>query len=545
MREKFDSIHSPTNLPITLSDPMVQTLLKKAKITTPEWNCLYPSPGVCGKSSDFDITLTFRLLRTICYLSPPHTGWNNLPNDSDHSLESGLTRIKWYRNNVYGHSQNMEIPNAEFVDLWRKISEALLRIAASISLEKRNHWKNAIEKFLHEPLTPEAERYAEELKLWYEKDLDVKKGIEGLHQEVRGLREDVRQAIVLMQLTVERIVQDGLLTAPGTRHMLPQLPGVSEGMCTVPIPLEQEQTAGAEVFSGERHGNQQERPTERGIWDVIFSVKNSFDSFKRYLENRLNVFVRRYFLGSLSIIVECSSLQILEGLWVDYSSGHLNKVAQETMVTDEVLKKIGLDEVKLKTLISEEEYEKGKQTFRKNSAPSQQSRALEREAVSGDQVESQEAGLATPIEKETLNCSEKTLVTSTEKKLSSQDSDHAPSEQSTVFKEQMASKSQGQICSGSILEDQATATKKEKNSKPKKCDSAAQVILVSGKVITKETLYFDPTTGKLVIVKKTTITDDKVIALDMNKAVTGGGFFGFASVFNSSQLPYRELYIHL
>ena len=121
----------------------------------------------------------------------------------------------------------------------------------------------------------------------------------------------------------------------------------------------------------------------------------------------------------------------------------------------------------------------------------------------------------------------------------------APSEQSTVFKEQTASKSQGQICSGSILEDQATATKKEKNSKPKKCDSAAQVILVSGKVITKETLYFDPTTGKLVIVKKTTITDDKVIALDMNKAVTGGGFFGFASVFNSSQLPYRELYIHL
>ena len=139
LREKFDSIHSPTNLPVTLSDPMVQTLLKKAKITTPEWNCLYLSPGVYGKSSDFDITLTFRLLRTICFLSPPHTGWNNLPNDSDHSLKSDLTRIKWYRNKVYGHSQNMEIPNAEFVDLWRKISEALLRIAASISLEKRNH----------------------------------------------------------------------------------------------------------------------------------------------------------------------------------------------------------------------------------------------------------------------------------------------------------------------------------------------------------------------------------------------------------------------
>ena len=207
LREKFDSIHSPTNLPIKLSDPAVQTLLKSAKLTRPEWNCLYPSPGVYGKSTDFDITLTFRLLRTICNLTPPTTGWNNLPNNTDHSLEADLARVKYYRNEVYGHSQTMEIPDAEFVDLWKEISEALLRIAASISRVKRDDWKTCIDKFLHDHLTPEEDRCTEELMVWYEKDKHVKRAVkeldvtcsalkksnERLEQEVQNLREDTRK----------------------------------------------------------------------------------------------------------------------------------------------------------------------------------------------------------------------------------------------------------------------------------------------------------------------------------------------------------------
>ena len=107
-REIFDSIHSPANLPTTLSDPSVERQLREARLTSPEWNCLYPSPGVYGKSSDFDISLIFKLLRTICNLTPPPTGWDSLPNDFDHSLEADLARIKYYRNEVYGHSNNLE-----------------------------------------------------------------------------------------------------------------------------------------------------------------------------------------------------------------------------------------------------------------------------------------------------------------------------------------------------------------------------------------------------------------------------------------------------
>ena len=191
LRETFDSIHSPANLPTILGNPTVQTLLRSARLSRVEWNCLYPSPGLYAKSTDFDITLTFRLLRTICNLTPPATGWDRLASSTDHTLEADLARVKYYRNEVYGHRSTMEISDPEFVDLWREISEALLRIAAGISHDKRDEWKKAIDKFLHDPLTPDEERCVKELSQWYRYDIDVKdaaKTLEKILVEVRCLR---------------------------------------------------------------------------------------------------------------------------------------------------------------------------------------------------------------------------------------------------------------------------------------------------------------------------------------------------------------------
>ena len=207
LREKFDSIHSPTNLPTILSNPSVERQLRTAKLTYPQWKCLYPSPGIYGKSSDFDIALIFRLLRTICNFTPPLTGWDSLPKDSDHCLEADLERLKFYRNKVYGHSKNLEIPDDQFIDLWRKISEPLLRIAASLSSQKRSDWKDAIDKFLLEPLTPEEDRYAEELESWYEKDLDLKKAVQELTQKEKEL-----QALIQEEFRVVRGQQVGQCT---------------------------------------------------------------------------------------------------------------------------------------------------------------------------------------------------------------------------------------------------------------------------------------------------------------------------------------------
>ena len=110
---------------------------------------------------------------------------------------------------------------------------------------------------------------------------------------------------------------------------------------------------------------QQEIPAESDIWSVIMSFKDSFRLLFGYLRNNLNALVEDIRLGSLSIAVTCSSLEILEGLWEDYISGHLNQVVQETLVTHEVLEILGLKELKLKVFISDEKYHNGKLILRK------------------------------------------------------------------------------------------------------------------------------------------------------------------------------------
>ena len=74
------------------------------------------------------------------------------------------------------------------------------------------------------------------------------------------------------------------------------------------------QRFGLVVAPGEMQGNQQEIPAEVDIWNVIMAFKDSFRLLFGYLRNNLNAFVENIELGSLSITVKCSSLQILEGL---------------------------------------------------------------------------------------------------------------------------------------------------------------------------------------------------------------------------------------
>ncbi|KAL9976645.1 hypothetical protein ACROYT_G013967 [Oculina patagonica] len=75
-----------------------------------------------------------------------------------------------------------------------------------------------------------------------------------------------------------------------------------------------------------------------------------------YLKGVLDLIVREAREGSLRIIVECSTLDILERLWKDYTSGHLNAVAEECLLTDDIKRRFDVESVKLKTIILEEDY---------------------------------------------------------------------------------------------------------------------------------------------------------------------------------------------
>ena len=90
------------------------------------------------------------------------------------------------------------------------------------------------------------------------------------------------------------------------------------------------------------------------------------DDFKAYLKE-MDVIITGVSIRSLVMTVKCVSLQILEDLWEDYSSGHLGEVVQKCFVTEEILKELNLAELKLKTTMVEEEYKACKVYFEKNA----------------------------------------------------------------------------------------------------------------------------------------------------------------------------------
>ena len=145
--------------------------------------------------------------------------------------------------------------------------------------------------------------------------------------------------------------------------------------CVVPIPQDEPQ---AEETQGQPSGELRQRtlqypPEELDIWNVILSFKNSFDLLVQYLRVKLGVTVQGHSVGSLLLTVTCSSLESLEGLWKDYCCGHLNEVVQETLVTAEVLEILCLSEVKLKTVISEDDYTAYKEFLMHKSGTSHKS----------------------------------------------------------------------------------------------------------------------------------------------------------------------------
>ena len=92
-------------------------------------------------------------------------------------------------------------------------------------------------------------------------------------------------------------------------------------------------------------------------------VKNpdELNRFLQYMEDVRKVIVADIKTGSLIFTLECGSVQILDDLWQDYRTGHLNEVAQRHLVTDDILEKFGLSSLKLTSSIKEEDYKARRQ----------------------------------------------------------------------------------------------------------------------------------------------------------------------------------------
>ena len=95
------------------------------------------------------------------------------------------------------------------------------------------------------------------------------------------------------------------------------------------------------------------------------STCDGLGAFILYLTNTYNVALASVGLGSLVIEVLCPTLESLESLWDDYRAGHINEVAENYLVTDEIKRKLNLETVILKTTIEEENYLICKEAFMK------------------------------------------------------------------------------------------------------------------------------------------------------------------------------------
>ena len=106
----------------------------------------------------------------------------------------------------------------------------------------------------------------------------------------------------------------------------------------------------------------------RKYFQTVDTTKpEELNGFLRYLTDVRKVLVLDSQPGSLILTVLCSSLEILDALWYDYCTGHLNDMAQKYLVTKDVLKEFGLTELKLTTTIQGEEYMAARKLFLQGS----------------------------------------------------------------------------------------------------------------------------------------------------------------------------------
>jgi WD40 repeat protein len=186
LRATFDFTYRSSTLTAVLNTKTNKATLKKLKykvIILSQWKLLYPSSGP-PDSKNFDVTLLTVLLRNICGLTRPASGWDDLPPDSDTSVAANIARIKFYRNQVHAHITTTEIANDEFEDLWLKISKALINLGIP---------KSELDELKEAPLSPEEANCIQLLEDWYKSEAEMNDVLKEILAKVENLQEQLDQ----------------------------------------------------------------------------------------------------------------------------------------------------------------------------------------------------------------------------------------------------------------------------------------------------------------------------------------------------------------
>lgn len=181
IRDTFDKIHPPASLHTSLTTTYhskLQALRKKKVLNATQWGKLYPAIRTSVSSRYFDITLLTVLLRNICRLAPPATGWDALPSAADVGTEANIARVRYFRNTVYGHADQASVDDATFNVYWKDIRNALVSLGGT-------EYEAAIDALKNECMDPEiADHYEELLKQWKKDEDNIKDLLEEILEKL-------------------------------------------------------------------------------------------------------------------------------------------------------------------------------------------------------------------------------------------------------------------------------------------------------------------------------------------------------------------------
>ena len=186
LRNIFDHYHPPANLAADLNANYLtlDNLLKKRVLRAAQWDKLFPPGGATPDSKTFDITLLFLLLTNICGLSPPLSGWHTKPLPSDTSFEANLARIKFFRNELYGHVTSTGVDTPSFNALWQEISAVLVTLRLGQGEVDRLKAERCGE-----------DDYLDVLLDWAHSEQDIKSQLKDIRQELHKIDIDTKKAV--------------------------------------------------------------------------------------------------------------------------------------------------------------------------------------------------------------------------------------------------------------------------------------------------------------------------------------------------------------
>ena len=183
LRDTLNSLHPPANLYTVLAanKPTLQSLRAKRIINPTQWGKLFPAIPNSVSTHSFDTTLLMILLRNLCGFTAPLTGWDAMPAVTDLSREADITRVKYFRNTVYGHAENASVDDVKFNEYWCDIRDTLVRLGGV-------SYKAAIDDLRNECMDPEVEdHYMELLSEWKKNEDNIKDQLDEIMKKLDAL----------------------------------------------------------------------------------------------------------------------------------------------------------------------------------------------------------------------------------------------------------------------------------------------------------------------------------------------------------------------